>query len=65
MRKKMTHKLSAKDREEIVKLIEAGFSPTDVARNFGVSRVTIYNVLKKHKLSVFKKHIKEVLDEKN
>jgi DNA invertase Pin-like site-specific DNA recombinase len=44
MRKKMTHKLTKEQKAEIVKLVEDGFSPSDVAAKFKVSRATVYNV---------------------
>jgi predicted DNA-binding protein YlxM (UPF0122 family) len=49
MRKKMTHKLTEEQKQEIVALIDDGFSPSDVAEKFKVSRTTVYNLVKKHK----------------
>lgn len=49
MRKKMTHKLTEEQKVEILRLIDEGFSPTDIAAKFKVSGATIYNVCKKRK----------------
>ena len=49
MRKKMTHKLTDEQKQEIVELIKEGFSPPDVAEKFEVSRTTVYNLVKKYK----------------
>ena len=50
MRKKMSHKLTKEQKEEILKLIAEGFSPTDIAVKFGVSRITVYNISRKRKI---------------
>jgi DNA invertase Pin-like site-specific DNA recombinase len=50
MRKKMSHKLTKEQKEEILKLISEGFSPTDIAEKFGVSRITVYNISRKRKV---------------
>lgn len=47
MRKKMTHKLTDDQKQEIVTLVRDGFSPSDVAEKFEVSRTTVYNLVKK------------------
>lgn len=49
MRKKMTHKLTDEQKQEIVTLVKDGFSPSDVAEKFEVSRTTVYNLVKKYK----------------
>jgi len=49
MKKKMTHKLSDQQKVEIVSLMLQGYSPTEVAKAFGVSRSTVYYYYKKHK----------------
>jgi transposase len=49
MRKKMSHKLTKEQKAEIVKLVQDGFSPTDIAARFKVSRITIYNVMRRHR----------------
>lgn len=50
MRKKMSYKLTEEQKKEIIKLIiEEGYSPTDVAKKFNVSRITVYNIVKKFK----------------
>jgi DNA-binding NarL/FixJ family response regulator len=47
MRKKMSHKLTKEQKIEILKLIDEGFSPLDIASKFEVSTATIYNVRKR------------------
>jgi len=47
MRKKITYKLTNEQKQEIYKLVEEGFSPTDIAVKFEVSRATVYNVWRK------------------
>jgi DNA invertase Pin-like site-specific DNA recombinase len=49
MRKKMSHKLTKEQKEEILKLIDGGFSPTDIAAKFKVSRITVYNIVRKRR----------------
>jgi transcriptional regulator len=49
MRKKMTHKLTEEQKAEILKLLEEGFSPTDIAAKFKVSRASIYNIERKRR----------------
>lgn len=49
MRKKMTHKLTEEQKTEILRLIDDGFSPTDIAAKFKVSTATIYNIVRKRR----------------
>jgi DNA-binding NarL/FixJ family response regulator len=49
MRKKMTHKLTEEQKTEILRLIDEGFSPTDIAAKFKVSGATIYNIVRKRR----------------
>jgi DNA invertase Pin-like site-specific DNA recombinase len=44
MRKKVSHKLTIDQRKRIWKLFNEGFSPTDIAKEFSVSRLTIYTI---------------------
>ena len=47
MRKKMSHKLTEEQKAEILRLIDEGYSPLDIAVKFKVSTATIYNVRKR------------------
>ena len=49
MQKKMTHKLTEEQKAAIIKLAEEGFSPTDIAKKFEVSRNSIYNIVRRHR----------------
>ena len=48
LRDKMTHKLTKEQVLEIIELLKENKSPTDIAKKFGVSRTTIYNIKKKY-----------------
>lgn len=50
MRKKMTHKLSEHQKEEIIKLVREKYSITDIAKKFQVSRITVYNIMRKARM---------------
>ncbi len=47
MRKKMTHKLSDEQKQEIIKLLKNGYSPSDIAQKYNISRITVYNIGRK------------------
>jgi len=44
--KKQTHKLTLEQKREIWKLCSNGFSPTEIAKKFNVSRLTVYRIEK-------------------
>ncbi len=47
MRKRISHKLTKKQKRDIWKLYNDGYSPTDIAKKFGVSRMTVYKIGKR------------------
>ncbi|MFA5023369.1 MAG: helix-turn-helix domain-containing protein [Patescibacteria group bacterium] len=44
MRKKANYKLTMEQKKEIWKLYNDGFTPSDIAGKFGISRVTVYRI---------------------
>jgi DNA invertase Pin-like site-specific DNA recombinase len=44
MLKKRTHKLTLQQKREIRRLVEDGFSPNAIAKQFNVSRITVYRI---------------------
>ena len=49
MKKKMTHKLTKEQKTDIIRLVLEGFSPTEISKEFGISRSTVYYYHKKYK----------------
>ena len=49
MRKKANYKLTDIQRKEIWKLYNNGYTPSDIAKKFGISRITVYKIGKKDK----------------
>lgn len=45
----MSHKLSERQKQDILKLLKEDYSPSDIAKKYKVSRITIYNVGRKLK----------------
>ena len=44
MDKRKTHKLTEDQKREIWKLYNDGFSPNAIAKQFGITRLTVYKI---------------------
>lgn len=44
MLKKQTHKLTLEQKKKIWRLCSNGFSPSEIAKQFNVSRLTVYRI---------------------
>lgn len=44
MRKRISHKLTIEQKKEIWRLYNDKYSPTDIAKKFGISRMTVYKI---------------------
>ena len=49
IRKKANYKLTIEQKREIWKLYNEGFTPTDIAKKFGITRLTVYRIGKQEK----------------
>jgi len=49
MRKRISHKLTMEQKQKIWKLFSEGFSPIDIAKEYGISRITVYKIGKDEK----------------
>lgn len=44
MRKKANYKLTVSQRMEIWKLYNDGYTPVDIGKKYGISRITVYKI---------------------
>jgi len=44
LRKKANYKLTAEQKMEIYRLYNDGFTPSDIAKKFGITRFTVYKI---------------------
>lgn len=49
MRKKANYKLTREQKKEIWKLYNDGYTPTDIAKKYKITRLTVYRIGKQEK----------------
>ena len=49
MRKKANYKLTLDQKKEIWKLYNEGYTPTDIAKKYKITRLTVYRIGKEDK----------------
>lgn len=49
MNKRKTHKLTLKQKREIWKLYNGGYSPSEIAKKYDITSITVYRIGKENK----------------